>query len=154
MVSIVIPTQSYLKKYLLRESKTTDGVLRVTTNEFWGIVILKILQKRASYESKPKEKYNDILSMDISEFFYDREGLFLSRQNISFYNNFLQDTFQNAMFNHITINMIGPNKTTIEKEIKAYLSFYNITEHERSLETVLRAYGRWREDRNILITRC
>ncbi len=151
MVSIVIPTHTFIRKYVVHHSNTHDGVIHVSSTDCWGIMMLKILQKKASWEPNLKLKYEDNITIKISEFFYSKTGFYLSKQNITFFNTFLQSQLEDALFYHITTNKTGPHKTVIEKEIQSYLSLFGINENDKSLDSLLRAYSRWKKDHKYLI---
>ncbi len=148
MVSISVPTHTYLKKYALHRANAQNGLIKITSTTSWGITLLKILQKRASWESKLKLNYNDQITFHLSEFHYSREGFFLSKQNIQFFNQSIKDQFEDGLFDFITINVTGNQRTNIEEQIQVYLSFFGITENERTLESLVKAYQRWRNQRN------
>ncbi len=153
MVSISIPTHSYLKKYALHRANASSGLIKITSTTSWGITLLKILQKKASWEGKLKLNYQDNITFHLSEFHYTREGFFLSKQNIQFFNQSIKDQFEESMFDFITINITGSVKTNIEDQIQTYMTFYNISESERSLESLIKAYQRWRKSRNYLLVK-
>jgi hypothetical protein len=152
MVSIVIPTHAYLKKYAFHLANSR-GVIQISSADNWGILLLKILQKKASWEPNEKLKFEDEITFGITEFFYSKTGFFISKQNINFFNNSLQSQFEEALFVQATINLTGSFKTTIEEQIQSYLCFYNITENEKSLDSLLKAYQRWRKEHNYKLIR-
>jgi hypothetical protein len=153
MVTVKLPTHTYLKKFLSQETDTYSGELKVSTTNSWGVALLKILGKKEPFKSDFQKQYTDSLTFSISENLYSRTGFHVSNQNVIFFNTFLRDQFHNAMFNHVTLNIRNNPKLKIENELKAYLAIYNITENDRSLETILKSYIRWRNKRNILIFR-
>jgi len=151
MVSISIPTHSYLKKFALHRANATTGIIKISSTTSWGITLLKILQKRATWEGKLKLNYQDEIIFHLSEFHYTREGFFLSKQNIQFFNQSIKDQFEESMFDFVTISITGTVKTNIEEQIQTYLHFLDITESERSLESLIKAYQRWRKSRNYML---
>jgi hypothetical protein len=154
MITISVPTQTFLRKFALHRANSQNGHIDISTTRSYGIHLLKVLQKRASWEPKEKLKdYPDELIFKISELYYSHEGLFISKQNIIFFNQVLKSEFEDQLFDFITINISRKIKTTIEDEMSTYLQFYGITETEKTLDSLLKAYQRWRRERNYLIVK-
>ncbi len=152
MITISIPTKTYLKKFLLHRANSQDGFITLSTVNSFGIHLLKILQKKARWEQKEKLKdYPDHVNFKIPEFIYTREGFFLSRQNIIFFNQAIKSEFEDHIFDQVTVNINREIKTTIEREISICMQFYGISESEKSMESTIKAYQRWRSERNYLL---
>jgi len=154
MITISVPTHTFLKKFLLHRANSQDGFLTVSTLNSYGIHLLKILQKKAQYEPKESLKdFTDHLDFKLTEFFYTRDGFYISKQNIIFFNQVIKSEFDDHIYDMVSLNVQREYKTTIEREITIALAYYGITEVDRSMETMLKAYQRWRNERNYKIVR-
>lgn len=148
-MTITVPTHSFLKKFIQHRSNSVDGIIEVSTLNSYGIHLLKILQKKAQWEPRESIKdFTDNIEFKLAEFFYTREGFFTSKQNIIFFNQVIKSEFDDHIYDMITMNIAREYKTTIEREIQLALNFYGITEAERSMESMIKAYQRWRNVRN------
>ena len=106
MITISVPTQTYLKKYALFRCNSQNGHIEVTTTHSYGVTLLKVLEKKASWEPKQKLKgLEDTLSFKISEFYYSHAGFYLSKQNFIFLNEVIQSDFEDALFQKTTENV-------------------------------------------------
>lgn len=154
MVEISVPTHTYLKKFILHRANSHEGIIRISSLNSYGIYMIKILQKKASWEPKESIKdFKDELKFKLTEFFYAREGFFLSKQNIIFFNQVIKSEFDDHIYDAVTLNISREYKTSIEREILILLNYYGITEADRSLDTMIKAYQRWRKERNYKIIR-
>jgi hypothetical protein len=154
MITISVPTHAFLKKFILHRANSLDGFVTVTTLNSYGIYLLKVLQKTAQWEPKESIKdFKDQLNFQLSEFFYTREGFYLSKQNIIFFNQIIKSEFDDHIYDLTTMNIGRGIKTTIEQEILHSCNYYGITEADRSMESMLKAYQRWRNVRNYKIIR-
>ena len=152
MITITVPTHTFLKKFILHRANSTDGKIEVSTLNSYGIHLLKILQKKAQWE--PKESIKDFqanLEFKLSEFFYTREGFYLSKQNIIFFNQTIKSEFDDHIYDMVTLNISREYKTTIEREIQIALNYYGISETDRNMESMIKAYQRWRNVRNYMV---
>ncbi|MFK5893745.1 MAG: hypothetical protein QM504_11045 [Pseudomonadota bacterium] len=147
-----MPTHSFLKKFLLHRANSTDGVIEVSTLNSYGIHFLKVLQKKASWEPKESIKdFHDHIEFRLSEFFYTREGFYLSKQNIIFLNQIIKSEFDDHIYDMVTMNIQREYKTTIEREIQIGMNYYGIPEGDRSMDSMIKAYQRWRNVRNYMV---
>jgi len=152
MITIVVPTHSYLRKFAQHRANSQTGNIRVSTSKSWGIALWKILSRREfRRDARRQLDYEDQIVLEISEYMYSRSGFTLTDENVFLFNRHLKSQFEEALFDHITINITSDFKTNIEQQIITYLNFYNITERERSLDSLLKAYQRWRTSRNYLL---
>jgi len=154
MITITVPTHAFLKKFILHRAASPNGVITLSTLNSYGIHLLKILQKKASWEPRESIKgFQDELTFKLSEFFYTREGFYLSKQNIIFFNQTIKSEFDDHIYDMVTINIARQFKTTIEREILIALNYYGISEDERSMDSMIKAYQRWRNMRNYKVIR-
>ena len=152
MITISVPTYSYCKKFAIYRANSDNGYITISTRNSYGIFLLKIIQKNTIWTPNISLKnYNDELIFKLSEYYYTREGFFLSKQNIIFFNQAIKNEFENSLFDLITININRKIKTTIEEEILIFLKFYGIYEREITLDSLIKAYQRWRKRRNYMI---
>jgi hypothetical protein len=152
MITISVPTHSFLKKFLIHRANSPDGIISVSTLNSYGIHLLKILQKKAEWEPKESIKdFKDRIEFKLSEFFYSHSGFYISKQNIIFFNQVIKSEFDDHIYDMVTLNIAREYKTTIEREIQIALNFYGISEVDRSMESMIKAYQRWRNMRNYLL---
>ncbi|NQU54363.1 MAG: hypothetical protein HQ522_17700 [Bacteroidetes bacterium] len=141
-----------MKKFLIHRANSQDGFITVSTLNSYGIHLLKVLQKKAQWEPKGSIKdFHEQLEFKLSEFFYIREGFYLSKQNIIFFNQIIKSEFDDHLYDMVTMNIAREYKTTIEREIQIGLNFYGILETDRSMESMIKAYQRWRNERNYMV---
>lgn len=155
MISIQVPTQGYLRKFLLARAGSADGRIVVSNTNTWGILLWKILSRRPYRIANIKRQYDSQVTFLLSEFFYSRSGFELTDDNIAIFNRYLKSQFEEALFDFLTINLTMPSndRPTIDSLILTYLEFYNISENERSLDSLVKAYQRWRNARNYRMIR-
>lgn len=154
MINISVPTHEFLKKFLIHRANSQDGFITVSTLNSYGLHLLKVLQKKANWE--PKDSIKDFkakVDFRLTEYFYSREGFYISKQNIIFFNQIIKSEFDDHIFDMVTMNISRGIKTTIELEISIALNFYGITEVDRSMDSMIKAYQRWRNVRNYKIIR-
>lgn len=152
MITITVPTHTFLRKFIQHRANSTDGIINVSTLNSYGIHLLKILQKKAQWEPRESLKdFQDHIEFRLAEFFYTREGFYTSKQNIIFFNQVIKSEFDDHIYDMVTINIAREYKTTIEREIQLVLNYYGISETERSMDSMIKAYQRWRNVRNYKI---
>ncbi len=153
-MTITVPTHTYLKKFLLHRANCQEGIINISSTTSYGIHLIKILQKKAQWEPRESLKdFHDHVEFHLSEFFYTRLGFHFSKQNILFFNQTIKSEFDDHIYDMITLNISREYKTTIEREIQIVLKYYGITEVDRSMETMIKAYQRWRKERNYMVIR-
>jgi hypothetical protein len=151
-ISIQVPVYKYLKKFAETRYANHNNQIMVSTAKSPGIVMWKILTRK-NYRpfAMANSYYNANLEFLISERFYNNSGFFLSPENTFIFNRYLRHQFEESLFDHITINAYCGFSNNIENQILTYLDYYNITESERSLESILKKYQRWRCERKVCI---
>lgn len=154
MISISVPSHAYLRKFLVHRANSKDGHIVVSTLTSYGIHLIKNLQRKAIYEPRLNiSGFKDHIDFKLSELIYTRSGIHLSKQNIFFFNQAIKSEFDDHIYEHALMNILTNPNTTIEKEISFALHFYGISEADRTMETMLKAYQRWRKERNMLLVR-
>jgi len=152
MISIRVPTYSYLKKFAQARYSSGKDNICVSTSKSPGIVMWKILNRKNYRPFKTIDPHYDThLVFMISERFYNNSGFFLSAENTFIFNRYLKHQFDESMFDHITINAYSGLSSNIERQILDYLEYYNISESERSLCSILKKFQRWRNERKVVI---
>jgi hypothetical protein len=105
MITITVPTHTFLRKFIQHRANSTDGIINVSTLNSYGIHLLKILQKKAQWEPRESLKdFQDHIEFRLAEFFYAREGLYTSKQNIIFFNQVIKSEFDH-IYDMVTINI-------------------------------------------------
>lgn len=154
MITVTVPVHSFIKKYLLHRFNSTTGRITATTQVGYGISILKIFQKKTPFDSKDvKITYFDMITIEFSDYFSSQSGLYISNKNIALLNAAIKDDFEEALFNHVMINLISDKELEIEKEILKFLAYFNINEDDLKLDTLKKSFYRWRIKRNYLLLR-
>lgn len=156
MISIQVPTEPYLRKFLLSRAGSNDGRIILSNTNSYGIVLWKILTRKPyRVDNRLTNQYSSHITFMLSEDFYNRSGFCLSDTNIHIFNRFLKTSFEESLFDYLTINLtqIGGERPKIETLILRYCSFYNITDKEKSLDALLKSYQRWRADRKYILIR-
>lgn len=150
MISIKVPTDTYLRKFLLARAGSTDGRIIVSNTHTWGMLLWRMLSRKPFRSGKPARQYNSSVTFLISEYHYDRSGFELQPENIALFNRYIKSQFEESLFDFLTINLTMHTgaRCTIDSLILTYLEFYGITENERSLDSLVKAYQRWRSSRN------
>jgi hypothetical protein len=150
LITVQVPTTSYLRKFALhRANAKKDGRIIVRNVNSIGITMWKILSRKTyRVDQRIKTEYPTHITFLISEYMYSRSGFELTDSNITIFNRFLKSQFEEGLFDFITINISSVQKSTIDEMIMTYLEYYGINENERSLESLLKSYQRWRKARN------
>jgi hypothetical protein len=105
MITITVPTHTFLRKFIQHRANSTDGIINVSTLNSYGIHLLKILQKKAQWEPRESLKdFQDHIEFRLAEFFYTREGFYTSKQNIIFFNQVIKSEFDH-IYDMVTINI-------------------------------------------------
>jgi hypothetical protein len=154
MITVTIPTHSYLKKFVLHRFQSTTGRIDVTTRRSYGIDLLKIFQKRTPFNPRKRSiNYNDDITVNVSDYYASASGLFISNENIDLFNNKIKFDFEESLYDHLLILMTTREDVKIEEEILRYLRFYSISEDELMLKSVVKDFYRWRKNRKFLLVK-
>jgi hypothetical protein len=152
MFTVEIPTHSYLKKFVMHRFHSSTGRIDITTRQSYGIDLLKLFQKRNSFNSRKRvTSYNDRIIVNVSEYYSSAAGVYISDENIDVFNQKIKFDFEESLYDHLLILMTSRDGVKIEEEILRYLTFYNISEDELQLKSLIKDFYRWRKYRNYRI---
>lgn len=150
-MDIIIPTNAYLRKYLMHTINNFKGIIEVNQSTAEGIILLKMFQKKNYDSARDRAKsngYDSTIKVIFSDFYLKSAGLFLSSENIALFNKTIKKNFEAALFDYLLICKLKDINCNYEEEILRFLSLYHITEEELKLDAIKKAFYRWRDERN------
>lgn len=152
LITLNVPTHSYLRKFALHRYNSQNGAIHVKNTNSTGILLFKILSRKPFRVQKRNiSAFNSSITLIGSYDQLRRSGFELTDESIMAFNRFLKSQFEETLFDFLTINRLGDKKANVEQLILLFCAYYDVHEHERSLESLVKAYQRWLYDRNLKV---
>lgn len=137
-----IPVADHVYKYLHKCCGATH--ITATRNTAIGSMALSLLGR--NYDVKPnKKKFTKIFQVTISEHYYEKTGMHISRLNAQLFNDQADKNFREEMYRHLLMHHHLEHKKFI-KSMRKYLDFYDITEDDIKVESLYRDFKRKKDD--------
>ncbi|WBL25102.1 hypothetical protein [Zunongwangia sp. HGR-M22] len=137
-----IPVADHVYKYLLKLCGS-DHII-AGRNTYIGSLVLS-LQGRNYDVRLTRHKYTKIFRVEITETYYDKNGLFITRENAELFNDQIDKKFRDELYRMMLMNRHLEEKLFL-KSMRAYLEFYDITEDDIKAESLYRDFKRKKDD--------
>lgn len=158
MFTATLPLKPYLKKYLIRKCKITQGKLVITPamkNDQIGfsLYIIELLNKKRNYYMAHNKEdvtkfiasLTDSIEISLDQRYATECGMFIHPEKVFYINSFIEKAFRNEMFGVINGNcMYNPN-LVIKNIIYDFCGIYDITEDDLSIDTIYKVYQRYKD---------
>lgn len=135
-VIVRFPVKSHVYKYL---QKKCGEKLVVNKNDFFGSTVLDIFSKNYSDLEAVNDDY--LFPVEISMRYMDKMGIYIDQKIIRKFNSRMDNIFREEMKTFVFTNFEF-NSFPKEKSLKQFLDFYNISEEDIKLETLVKYYQR------------
>lgn len=148
-ISIEIPIQAYLKKYVLRNTKDDFLEVSVGTNNHTTDYIHTILSTNyvEADDRRKRDPYSETLRLMVP-WHFAREGKFyFSHKHVIRIHRFIKSTMSEKIFD--VLDEICENRGDIKKNMAKQLDKYGITETDFPLQTALKDYYRYRKKKGM-----
>ena len=137
-----IPVADHVYKYLVKICGSNH--ITASRSTFVGSLILS-LQGRNGDVRPSKCKHHRVFKADISESYWQKNGMYISSENASLFNEQVDKKFRDELFRNMLMNRHLDEKHFI-KSMRAFLEFYDITEEDIKLDTLHRDFKRKKDE--------
>lgn len=137
-----IPVADHVYKYLVKICGK-DHII-ANRSSFVGSLILS-LQGRNGDVRVSKTRYRKIFKADISETYWQKNGMFISSENATLFNEQVDKKFRDELYRYMLMNRELDEKLFL-KSMRSFLDFYEITEDDIKVETLYRDFKRKKDD--------
>ena len=134
-----IPVANHVYKYLV--ARCGDQPLIATRTTFIGSTILSLLSRNSDIRHASLKPHTKVFQVIIKEESYLRNGVFINYKSAKLFNDLIDKMFREELYCHIIINKFN-NKDLFLKNLRHFLSVYNITEDDIKFETLYRDFKR------------
>jgi hypothetical protein len=137
------PVSNHVHKYLIKMHGTDH--IQVSRNHFIGMIILNLHSKTFSRPPKRKKSLVKIFKVDISEFYFSRNGLFLHPDHAIIFNDTIDGIFRDEVYKNALIRK-AKDEHKIIQSMRDHLEIYDITEDDIKLDSLYRDFKRKKEN--------
>lgn len=137
-----IPVADHVYKYL----KVICGSDHIVANRstYIGSLILSIQGRNYDVRMK-KKRYTKVFKADISECYYEKTGLHITKENAQLFNDQVDKKFRDELYRNMLINDHLDEKHFV-KSMRRFLAFYQIDEDDIKFDTLHRDFKRKKEE--------
>ena len=137
-----IPVANHVYKYL----KVICGTDHIVANRssYIGSLILSIQGRNYDVRCS-KKKYTKIFRAEVSEAYYGKTGLVITRENAELFNDQVDKRFRDELYRNMLIND-HLNEKLFLQSMRRYLDLFDINEDDIKIETLYRDFKRKKDD--------
>lgn len=133
-----IPVANHVYKYL----KVICGSDYIVANRSTYIGSLVLSIQGRNYDVRcSKKKYTKIFRAEVSETYYTKTGLVITKENAQLFNDQVDKKFRDELYRNMLINDHLDEKLFLQS-MRRYLDFFNIDEEDIKIETLYRDFKR------------
>lgn len=137
-----IPVANHVYKYLMVICGSDHIIANRST--YIGSLILSIQGRNYDVRMK-KSKFTKIFKADITEAYYEKTGMHITKENAQLFNDQIDKKFRDELYRNMLINDHLDEKHFI-KSMRRFLEMYRIDEDDIKFDTLHRDFKRKKDE--------
>lgn len=141
-VDVIIPVRPYLKKYVAHYAGAEPFHIKLTKCHVSAIFMEALKKERVKCGTKEKKHLSDQLTLRMSSTVMREAKFWWDEETIMIIDHRLKSMFDQQLIDYIT--MRNQSKGDIKQSIADFMEYYQMTEDDISMDTLIKMYYRAR----------